>query len=294
MKVKAVPSSNHIGRRKERRSSRLPESRRSEDVVFRLAMSVAAMEALAAGCHHRWPPPAGYHHHCHICSVKLDIYGIYAFSILSREESLQKSGSCPVLHLNLSHLPFLVNTTTTTNSIIIQTIITKVENKIIKYLNVSTVTLRVTPLINILNLLDIQNISNLKVNFPILITYPSLIILLIIPNFKNLCGNNSTLETSSSTFGQSNNTDIYFLTSEQYTKFIILISDNQGTKETPTNANMEDIALNSFVTGPKWVVDSGASQHMIASYSLLHDTVDVSNINFRVGHPNGTSAKIKK
>ena len=113
-------------------------------------------------------------------------------------------------------------------------------------------------------------------------------------NFKNFSRNNSTLETSSSTCGQSNNTDKHFLTSEQYNKFIRLISDNQGTEELPANANMAGMALNSFVTSPKWVIDSGASQHMTASDSLLHDTMDVSNLNLRVGHPNGTSAKINK
>nr|GEW32669.1 hypothetical protein [Tanacetum cinerariifolium] len=43
-----------------------------------------------------------------------------------------------------------------------------------------------------------------------------------------------------------------------------------------------------------WIVDSGANQHMIASFKFLINVVDVSNLGLTVGHPNGTKAKIVK
>ena len=51
---------------------------------------------------------------------------------------------------------------------------------------------------------------------------------------------------------------------------------------------------NQHNVNQRWVVDSGANQHMIASESLLCESVDVSKLNLRVGHPNGTSAPISK
>lgn len=59
---------------------------------------------------------------------------------------------------------------------------------------------------------------------------------------------------------------------------------------------MAGISCNSFVNSDchKWVFDSRANQNMIASESLLHDHVDVSKLNLRVTHPNGSSAQINK
>ena len=63
---------------------------------------------------------------------------------------------------------------------------------------------------------------------------------------------------------------------------------------------MAGISCNSVfksVFKPKidnWVVDSGANQHMTASESQLHDVVDVSQLNLKVSHPNGSSAQINK
>ena len=52
--------------------------------------------------------------------------------------------------------------------------------------------------------------------------------------------------------------------------------------------------FNSSVNFQKWIMDSGANQHMIASESFLHDTVDVAKLDLLVSHPNGTSTKIEK
>ena len=61
------------------------------------------------------------------------------------------------------------------------------------------------------------------------------------------------------------------------------------------NANMAYIKCNNvFFENRKWVVDSGASQHMIAFESQLDDLVYVSNLNLKVDHPNGSIAKIDK
>lgn len=54
------------------------------------------------------------------------------------------------------------------------------------------------------------------------------------------------------------------------------------------------VALTLPLISKKWIVDSGANQHTIASKSSLHDTVGVSKLDLLVSHPDGTSAKIEK
>lgn len=51
---------------------------------------------------------------------------------------------------------------------------------------------------------------------------------------------------------------------------------------------------NSTLGSQKWIVDSGASQHMTSSDSLLRDTLNVSKFNLFITHPNRTSTKIEK
>lgn len=108
--------------------------------------------------------------------------------------------------------------------------------------------------------------------------------------------NNNVSSGSSDTVNtlQTSNSEQHFLTSEQYSKFLRLISESQGNEEVPACANMAGIACNSFVKSKKWVVDSGANQHMTASESCLSDIVDVSKLNLKVAHPNGSSARINK
>ncbi|XP_023737486.1 uncharacterized protein LOC111885459 [Lactuca sativa] len=82
-----------------------------------------------------------------------------------------------------------------------------------------------------------------------------------------------------------------------FSLFLSLIGDNkQGLDDTSVNANMAGISCNSFIDNKcsKWVVDSGASQHMISPESHLQDSNDVSRLNIRVSHPNGSSAQINK
>ncbi|GJX73952.1 hypothetical protein Tco_0312547 [Tanacetum coccineum] len=42
----------------------------------------------------------------------------------------------------------------------------------------------------------------------------------------------------------------------------------------------------------RWIIDSGANQHLIVSIKNMFSFVDVSSLNLTVGHPNGTLAKI--
>ncbi|KAI3688864.1 hypothetical protein L2E82_46759 [Cichorium intybus] len=110
--------------------------------------------------------------------------------------------------------------------------------------------------------------------------------------------NNNANSVSDCSLGSSQTlkSEQHYLTSEQYSKFLRLISETQGNEEIPANANanMAGIACNSFVDFKKWVVDSGANQHMTASESHLHDVVDVSKLDLKVAHPNGSSAQINK
>lgn len=108
--------------------------------------------------------------------------------------------------------------------------------------------------------------------------------------------NNSECVNNYVSSDTSKSSDCHFLTSEQYNQFIRLDNENQRMEDgyVIVNANVAGIACNSFFNFQSWVVDSGANQHMTASESLLHDTVDVSNLNLIVCHPNGSTAQINK
>lgn len=119
--------------------------------------------------------------------------------------------------------------------------------------------------------------------------------------FNKTLSNNSVNTNTSfpQTFSTTLNSqsEQHYLTSEQYSKFLRLINEKQGSEDLPTSANMANMAritCNSFINFKKWIVDSGANQHMTATESGLLDTIDVSKLNLRVDHPNGSSAKIDK
>ncbi|KAL4580545.1 hypothetical protein LXL04_016743 [Taraxacum kok-saghyz] len=122
-------------------------------------------------------------------------------------------------------------------------------------------------------------------------------------NNKFVSGNQSSVtnnDKSTSVSTDSSNSECHFLTSEQYSKFLRLINEKQGLENTSVSANMAGISCNSVfksVFKPKidnWVVDSGANQHMTSLESQLHDVVDVSQLNLKVSHPNGSFAQINK
>lgn len=93
----------------------------------------------------------------------------------------------------------------------------------------------------------------------------------------------------------SDKSDHHFLTNDQYTKLMSLLYEKELSEGVPVNANMAGMFCNNvFFNKEKWIIDSGASQHMTASESHLSDLVDVSKLNLRVDHPNGSTAKIDK
>lgn len=119
---------------------------------------------------------------------------------------------------------------------------------------------------------------------------------------KNLYLNSSTISSRlTNSYGLSKSTGMFeyhHLTKDQDIGFFQVTIDKKTNKEEYISANMTDTCLfeafNSTCKYKKWLVNSGASQHMIASESLIHDTVDVSKLNLLISHRNGTSAEIEK
>ena len=69
----------------------------------------------------------------------------------------------------------------------------------------------------------------------------------------------------------------FFLTSEQYNKFLSLINEKSSTSE--VSANMAGICCSSSVsTNNKWIVYSGANHHMTKNDFKLNNIVDVSKL----------------
>ena len=102
--------------------------------------------------------------------------------------------------------------------------------------------------------------------------------------------NNDKSDLSSSNNDPSNNNSFCFLT-DQVTKLLSLISDKQGFNPV---TNMAGLNLSFLHKNVEWVVDSGANQHYTKSDDCLDSVVDISDLNLRVDHPNGSSAKILK
>ncbi|XP_071712432.1 uncharacterized protein [Rutidosis leptorrhynchoides] len=115
------------------------------------------------------------------------------------------------------------------------------------------------------------------------------------PNFKkpnnpglseNFKSNNVVTENPSSS-SPSNSTGILptpstslSLTNDQIARLVTLLNDTSTSTTTPNfSSNMSD---------------SGANQHMTVSNNNLENVIDVTNLNMKVSHPNGTEAKIRK
>ncbi|KAJ0520852.1 putative RNA-directed DNA polymerase [Helianthus annuus] len=101
------------------------------------------------------------------------------------------------------------------------------------------------------------------------------------------------------------------LTAEQVSRLLNLLSDR--TCETAgQSCNVSGSVTSSFCSNvfykpvynfatlfdnkgdSGWIVDSGANQHMVKSHEMLSDFVDVSNLNIKVKHPNGTDSLVTK
>lgn len=116
-------------------------------------------------------------------------------------------------------------------------------------------------------------------------------------NYSSVNYGNTSYDSSESIGGS----DVRYLTSEQYNKFLHLINKNCVNDDVSTAANMAGSSLFQFCNSSissksprSWIVDSGATQHMIAFESQLSDTVDVSRLKLLVKHPNGSFAWINK
>lgn len=81
-------------------------------------------------------------------------------------------------------------------------------------------------------------------------------------------------------------------TSDQVSKLLSLINEKQRCDEVV--ANMAGLYENNIFRNSKWVVDSGANQHMTSSELELFSVVDISDLKLKVDHPNGSSAPITK
>ncbi|GJU27889.1 ribonuclease H-like domain-containing protein [Tanacetum coccineum] len=61
--------------------------------------------------------------------------------------------------------------------------------------------------------------------------------------------------------------------------------------ETGLHAN---IKANGISYNLGWIIDSGANQHITSSTNNMTNVIDILELNITVGHPNGTTAKIRK
>ncbi|KAJ0456747.1 hypothetical protein HanIR_Chr15g0765951 [Helianthus annuus] len=120
-------------------------------------------------------------------------------------------------------------------------------------------------------------------------------------NFTNNNNNNK----SNNVVGSSASTGVpgFPFTSEQITKLLSLVGEKSGSNTQNANMGGECFNVSNFVSCSSsvsfsnnfvWIVDSGASQHMVKSDKNTINVVDVSEFNITVSHPNGTSVKVLK
>ncbi|XP_076914870.1 uncharacterized protein LOC143574026 [Bidens hawaiensis] len=98
------------------------------------------------------------------------------------------------------------------------------------------------------------------------------------------------------------------LTSDQITRLLSLL-DNKNSDNTQSHNASGIVSPSSnsikqpvfcftsskqLESRPGWVVDSGVNQHMVMTDADLINQLDVSDLNIRVKHPNGTSALVTK
>ncbi|GJS93657.1 putative RNA-directed DNA polymerase [Tanacetum coccineum] len=127
---------------------------------------------------------------------------------------------------------------------------------------------------------------------------------------QNGKGKNVAYNSVGSTSGSTSSTGF---TDEQLATLLSLIKDNTGSEKN-VQANMAGIYFNSskvfndnfekfFCSNSNIVsrmgyngkiVDSGANQHMTNSEKELDNVYDISHLNIKVAHPNGTNAIISK
>lgn len=90
------------------------------------------------------------------------------------------------------------------------------------------------------------------------------------------------------------------LSSDQVVKLLSLLKENTMSGDASANmagslGRVNMVSSNKFFEFPrKWIVDSGATQHMTWIDDFLEDSVDVSDLKMHVDHPNGSKAFISK
>ncbi|KAJ0830242.1 putative RNA-directed DNA polymerase [Helianthus annuus] len=120
------------------------------------------------------------------------------------------------------------------------------------------------------------------------------------PGFKKKPNNMSGKGKSNAVIGSStvqSSSGLPF-TAEQIAKLLSLVGEKTGVD--PPGVGGESCFINSCVSCSSslffgsvcsWVVDSGASQHMVNDDKDMFNVVDVSEFDIKVGHPNGTNVK---
>ncbi|KAM0050951.1 putative RNA-directed DNA polymerase [Helianthus debilis subsp. tardiflorus] len=94
---------------------------------------------------------------------------------------------------------------------------------------------------------------------------------------------------------------------EQVAKLLSLVSEKNSSDSQPSNMGGESTcsfnslgefvccsSLINFGFDCNWICDSGANQHMVKTDIDMFDSVDVSEFDLFVSHPNGTKAKVSK
>ncbi|KAF5754617.1 putative RNA-directed DNA polymerase [Helianthus annuus] len=133
------------------------------------------------------------------------------------------------------------------------------------------------------------------------------------PNFRKRSNNSSTKTSvtgrSNAAVGSSSSvsTSVLPFTPEQIAKLLSLVGDKSAnvssTGVESTNVGGESCFVSSGVSCSSsmffegitsWIVDSGASQHMVNSDKDMFNIIDVFDFDLKVGHPNGTNVKVLK
>ncbi|KAD6794434.1 hypothetical protein E3N88_05330 [Mikania micrantha] len=123
------------------------------------------------------------------------------------------------------------------------------------------------------------------------------------PNFKKKTNqgfksNNSV--TNNNKGGQSSSPQQF--TPEQVSKLLSLVNQVEAKSSESCASGVGGNVMSKFSCSSlsdlklinDWVIDSGANQHMVKSDTNLINSIDVSEYNVTVSHPNGTKAKVTK
>lgn len=108
---------------------------------------------------------------------------------------------------------------------------------------------------------------------------------------KHVSCNNSIFDTNLSVSGLAFSSSSLPSTTDQINRLSRLVSDKSVLEV--VIANMADVCFphNNLASG--WIIDSRVNQHVIVSGSSLVNGIDISDLGFKVDHPNGTSVDVQ-